>query len=191
MRVWLLMFVAAAVLAGCSSIQPVQRERVELGSGLSVLGSRVWNRFPPGSAGADAAWTQDGLPLDHVLFIAGRPDGEPMFERSRSRRSLQFRNTMTATEIAELWGTELALAEHRAIEVGVPQLAAFAGRAGFRCGYSYATADGLVFDGMAEGAVVAGRLYLIAFAGTRSHHFPAHAPAARHLIASALVAVDR
>ena len=106
---------------------------------------------------------RDGLPLDHVLFIAGRPDGEPLFERSRSRRSLQFRSNMTATEIAELWGTELALGERQQIEVGAPEPKVFAGHSGFHFGYSYATEAGLVFDGSATGAVVAGRLYLIAF----------------------------
>jgi hypothetical protein len=191
MRVWLLVLSVAVILAGCSRIQPVEREQVAIGQGLSVQGSRIWNHFPTGTLGADAAWTQDGLPLDHVLFIAGRPDGEPLFERSRSRRSLQFRSNMTATEIAELWETELALGEHRQVEVGAPEPKAFAGHPGFRFAYSYATEAGMVFDGSATGAVVAGRLYLIAFSGTRAHHYPAHWPAAQHLIRSAQVLVDR
>lgn len=191
MRVWLLVLSVAVILAGCGRIQPVEREQVVIGQGLSVQGSRVWNQFPTGTLGADAAWTQDGLPLDHVLFIAGRPDGEPLFERSRSRRSLQFRSNMTATEIAELWGTELALGERQQIEVGAPEPKVFAGHSGFHFGYSYATEAGLVFDGSATGAVVAGRLYLIAFSGTRAHHYPALWPAAQHLIRSAQVLVDR
>ena len=135
MRVWLLVLSVAVILAGCGRIQPVEREQVVIGQGLSVQGSRVWNQFPTGTLGADAAWTQDGLPLDHVLFIAGRPDGEPLFERSRSRRSLQFRSNMTATEIAELWGTELALGERQQIEVGAPEPKVFAGHSGFHFGY--------------------------------------------------------
>jgi len=43
MRVWLLVLSVAVILAGCGRIQPVEREQVVIGQGLSVQGSRVWN----------------------------------------------------------------------------------------------------------------------------------------------------
>jgi hypothetical protein len=184
------MLLLMLALAGCSGMRPVERQRVEIGQGLSVQGSALWNRFPAGVLGADAAWTQDGLPLDHVLFFAGHADGAPLFEHRRERRSLEFRSAMTATEIAELWGTELALAGYREVSVDPPQPEPFAGGAGFRFAYAYATEAGLWFDGLAAGRVVDGRLYLIAFAGSRAHHFPAYRPAALHLIHSAEIAAD-
>jgi len=40
MRVWLLVLSVAVILAGCGRIQPVEREQVVIGQGLSVQGSR-------------------------------------------------------------------------------------------------------------------------------------------------------
>ena len=177
-----------AMLAACGGIEAVRPGRVEIGGGLSVQSAPAWNRLPAETLGADQVWSQDGPALDRLLFLAGRAEGEPLLQRSRARRSLQFQAAMTPTEIAELWASELALAGYRAVEVGRLQPAAFAGRNGFRFQYAYADANGLIFDGFAIGTVVAGRLYFIAFAGTRAHHFRAYWPAAMQVIGSAQIA---
>jgi hypothetical protein len=189
-RVLVLALGLAVALAGCARIQPVQRDRVAVGGGLSVLGSAVWNRFSAGVLGADAAWTQDGLPLDRVLFFVAHGDGAPLFRHGRERRSLEFHAGMSATEIADLWASELALAGNGAVSTGAPRPEWFAGLRGFRFDYSYASPTGLVFDGFAAGVVTAKGLYLIAFAGTRAHHFPAYRAAADQLIGSAEIAAE-
>ena len=183
-----LLIVLAIGLGACAGISPVAGDRVVIAKGLSVQASPVWNRMPRGTLGAGEAWTQDGLPLDHILFLAGRDDGEPLFERSRVRKSLQFRASMTPTEIADLWASEWTLAGLQQVEVGRLKPAGFAGHPGFRFQFAYWTPEGLAFDGIAAGAVVAGRLYLIAFSGTRAHHFVAHWPAAVDVIGSAHIA---
>ncbi len=189
-RVLVLALGLAVGLTACARFQPVQRDRVAVGGGLSVMGSAVWNRFPVGVLGADAAWTQDGLPLDRVLFYVAHGDGTPLFEHGRDRRSLEYRANMTATEIADLWASELALAGNGDVRTGAPQPVRFAGLPGFRFDYSYANPSGLVFDGFVVGAATAKGLYLIAFAGTRAHHFLAYRSAAEHLIGSAEIAVE-
>ena len=174
-------------LAACARITAVDAGRVTLGSGLSVEGLPGWNRLPADAFGTDAVWTRDGPALDRLLFIAGRPDGEPLFARPRPRLSLLFRAGMTPTEVMELWSTELALAGERMVRVGGLLPTVFAGRPGFRFQYAFADRDGLLFDGYAAGAVANGRLYLIAFAGTRAHQFRAYWPAVALLINSARI----
>jgi len=182
---------AATVLiltgAACAGIGAVGTGRVDIGGGLSVEARPAWNRLPADAFGADTVWTHEGPALDLLLFMAGRGDNEPLFARSRPRRSLLFRAGMTPTEIVELWSTELALAGHRVVTVGGLLPADFAGIPGFRFQYAYADADGLLFDGYAAGTVADGRLYLIAFTGTRAHHFRAHWPAVAALINSARI----
>ncbi|MCB9928589.1 MAG: hypothetical protein H6844_04110 [Alphaproteobacteria bacterium] len=184
-------FLAVAVfllaVAGCARIAAVGPEREPVGQGLSVAGGAGWNRLPAEAFGADRAWTRDGPGLDRLLFVAGRGEGEPLLTHRRERRSLLLRATMTPSEVMELWSTELALRGGRQVTVGGLMPAAFAGRPGFRFQYAFAGADGLVFDGYAAGAMVAGRLYLIAFTATRDHGFAAHWPAVAALLRSARI----
>lgn len=174
-------------LAGCARIAAVDARRAAIGGGLSVEGLPGWNRLPAGTLGADTVWTRDGPALDRLLFVGGRRDGEPLFARSRPRLSLLFRAGMTPTEVMELWSTELALADQRLVTVGGLLPTVFAGTPGFRFQYAYADRDGLLFDGYAAGAVAEGRLYLIAFTGTRAHQFRAYWPEVAALINSARI----
>lgn len=183
----LLVVALLLALAGCARIVAVDAGRVAVGGGLSVEGLPDWNRLPVGTLGADTVWTRDGPALDRLLFVAGRPDGEPLFARSRPRLSLLFRAAMTPTEVMELWSTELALAGQRLVTVGGLLPTLFAGTPGFRFQYAYADADGLLFDGYAAGAIADERLYLIAFAGTRAHQFRAYWPEVTALVNSARI----
>ncbi len=185
-----LVLAVLAALAGCARIAAVGPGRVEIGGGLSVQAAAGWNRLPRGAFGAGAAWTRDGPGLDALLFVAGHGEGEPLFAHTRERKALLLRASMTPTEVMELWATELALADRRMVTVGSLMPAEFAGAPGFRFQYAYADADGLVFDGYAAGAMIAGRLYLIAFSGTRAHQFRAHWLAAAALIGSARIVSD-
>jgi len=175
-------------LAGCGGIAAVGPERVTVGKGFSVAGAMGWNRLPPDALGADAAWTRDGPGLDLVLFVAGRGEGEPLLHHRRERKALLLHAFSTPTEIAELWETELALRGYRAVRTSRLEPVAFAGQPGFRFRYSFADAAGLVSDGLAAGRVAEGRVYLIAFQGTRAHSFGAHLPAVRRLLASVRLA---
>lgn len=175
------------VLSGCARITAVDPGLAEIGAGLSVRGKAGWNRLPPGALGADQAWTRDGPGLDTLLFVAGRREGEPLLTHKRERKALLLRAGMTPTEVMELWGTELAQAGQRMVVTHSLMPATFAGSPGFRFRFAYANPAGLTFDDHASGSMVGERLYLIAFAGTRAHHFRAHRPAVAHLIGSARV----
>lgn len=177
-----------AVLASCARIAAVGPGRVELGAGFSVQATAGWNRLPQGAFGADEAWTRDGAGLDILLFIAGRGEGEPLFTHPRERKALLLRADMTPTEVMELWATEMALAGRHMVTVGGLMPVQFAGVPAFRFQYAYADAGGLVFDGYATGAMIGGRLYLVAFCGTRAHHFRAYWPAAAGVIGAARIA---
>lgn len=156
--------------------------------GLVVTAAGEWNRSTSDVGKRGEAWTRNGRSLDDLSFFGGIRPGESLFRTDdRKRRPLPlFEADFLPTDIAEwyrdtanivLGGSLFALGEVRP--------ATLAGHQGVHFTYRYTGGDNVERLGEARAAVIAGRLYLIAFDAPRLHCFDAGITAARAIMDSA------
>ena len=158
-------------------------------STLTVTPSIDWNRLGAKVGRNAEAWTLDGQSLNEITFYAGIGNGETLFkEVSKKNKPLpRFSAKMLAPEIVQLFESSYRVA------VGTPlfsidqvEPATFLGRQGFRFRYSFTVQDEEIRrTGEATGAVVGGKLYMIAFEAPTLHYFDRDVSAYRALVASA------
>ncbi len=134
-------------------------------------------------------WSLDGPLLNRIVFLGGVADGQPIArEANRKREPLpHFAAAMRATDIAELVERTTRITEAApdfTTEVVAP--ATFAGRPGFRLRYRYTVGE-LTRRGEARGAVIDGRLYLIAYSAPALHYFDTDLPRATAIMDSAQI----
>lgn len=171
------------LLAGCGGYGMVAPGQVSLGA-MSVEPVSAWNK-PGGKTGGRVVWTQQGIYLDRITFIDGIRDGKPLFAFGKRAEFGLFRAAMLPNEVMELTESSLAKLHNSAlVETGGLRPAPFGGAPGFRFDYHYVSAMDVPMKGLAAGAVVEGRLYLILYEAPETHYFEAGLPEAEAVIQS-------
>lgn len=180
---------AALLLCGCVAMVKTGPGNVTVKDGLTVTSDGNWNRLDLPRAGNDEIWTSDGLPLDTLIFYVGVREGEALVvpPTGSARKPPAFRAGMGPNEIVELYETSITQ-DGSAFKLDRLAPATFGGASGFRFEFTMVRkSDDVTLRGVAQGAVVKGRLYLVAFRATRAHYFAKHLPRAEALFRSALI----
>ena len=187
----------APALAACVNYALVDPGRTTVRGELSVASTIAWNKqrkimLPDDeivlSNPAVEVWTQDGTEVDQLVFYVGVEDGEPLMRGRISRDLPRFRRDMSASEVAELFEATL-VGGLGAIGLERRELkpARFAGGEGFRLRLGFTLDDEVERELVATGTVREGKLYLIAWLGTRLYHFEHYLPEFEVIAASARI----
>lgn len=185
----LVLFAAVLLLSSCFAMVRMGPGTVTVKELLTVNSDGGWNRLDLPGSGPGEVWTSDGLTLDLLTFYVGIKEGEPLAPAplGSKRKPPVFRADMLPNEIVELYeSTATQDGSTFTLERLVP--VAFGGAQGFRCEFSMTRKrDDLSLRGLAHGAVVKGRLYLITFRAPRIHYFTKHLPRVEATVRSALI----
>jgi hypothetical protein len=187
---------AALLLASCFAMVKVGPGPVAIGDGFSVKLDSAWNRFEAAGTtvfaapGATEVWTAEGMTLDVLAFYIGIREGETLgraLQAGSGRKLPTFRAKMTPHEIVELY-ENLVTQDGSAFRLGRLAPARFGGVEGFRFEHSLTRKrDSLPLEGVGYGAVVNGRLYLIAYSAPKTHYFAKLLPRVEAVAASASI----
>jgi hypothetical protein len=185
---------ALAALVGCAQIVKVEPGQVTIKETLKLTTTSAWNRFelqfPLSVApGASEVWTQDGITLDALAFFVGVAQGQTLGSAlpGTGKKLPLFRSTMTPGEIVELY-EQMVTQDGSAFVVKRVAPGRFGGQSGFRFEHTITRkSDNVLLKGVAQGAVVKDKLYLVAFTAPAIYYFDRHAPQVEPLLASALI----
>ncbi|RMF65926.1 MAG: hypothetical protein D6740_13585 [Alphaproteobacteria bacterium] len=168
------------LLAGCGGDIGLVRPRQQLVAGsFQVTPTRAWNSLKPkGFYGRKrvALWTEDGESLDFVAWIAGMYSGSVLFQLPhkliKKREVPVFRSSMLIPEVAEFIKASYA----RALGVTVFDILSlkprdFGGHPGFVMEFRTVLHDEVPRRGLAAGAIVDGRLYLMLYQAAELHYY--------------------
>ena len=167
---WIGLIVILAALGGCAQYNLVTTERHNLG-GFSVEPQIEWSSIDQGKI---TIWTVNGSGLEAIYFADGIADGDPFFDRrfGESEKELPlFHSPMTANEAMEFVVDTLITSgagEVYAVELRPKK---FGAHAGFRFDLEYLGATGLEGSGMAFGAIIEDKLYLMLYLAAAEHYF--------------------
>jgi len=132
-------------------------------------------------------WTVDGQTLDAIMFVAGIPDGEPIMRVAavKSEELPRFRSAMTPNDIMDLFEATFQRSSKTAV-VSTRNLrpVKLGDVDGFRFELSFSPKDDVDRDLSAVGAVRGGKLYIIAYHGTRLYHFNKYLPEFERILGS-------
>lgn len=172
-------------LIGCTQFALVEAQRRTIGNAYSVEAQMQWNRLQEGSV---ELWTADGPGLESLRFYAGLKEGDRLFKprpgTSDAETLPKYRPGMAATEIMEFVVDSLTRTGASQVAGLDLRPAAFGSAEGFRFEFSFDSATGLHYRGMAIGAVVEEKLHLIVYSGTEIHYFPKYRDAVERIFAS-------
>ena len=159
------------LLSACAQITLVEPKRHKIGEAFSVEAQIAWSRLP---AGKSEVWTVDGTRLQAIRFYKGIEDEEALFETRGDLKLPVFRADMTANDIMEFVVDSYSRLGASQVEARGLRPDDFGEAPGFRFEFGFLDPDGLEAEGMASGAVIEERLYLILYTGSRAHYFPKH-----------------
>jgi hypothetical protein len=185
---------ALVALAGCAQIVKVEPGQVTIKEALTLTTTSAWNRFelqfPLSVApGASEVWTQDGITLDALAFFVGIEQGKTLGAAipGAGKKLPQFRSTMTPGEIVELY-EQMVTQDGSTFALKRVAPGRFGGQPGFRFEHTITRkSDNVLLKGVAQGAVVKDKLYLVAFTAPAIYYFDRHAPQVEPLLASAQI----
>lgn len=158
------------LLGGCVQYTLVTLERRDLG-GFSVEPQIEWSTLE--RRGIEI-WTVNGTGLEAIYFAAGIEDGEPFFEQrfGEDEKELPlFHDDMTAFEAMEFIIDTLSISGAGEVRAMALRPSPFGAHPGFRFDLDYLDAGGLEERGMALGAVIDGKLYLMLYLAPAEHYF--------------------
>jgi hypothetical protein len=185
--------VGLTVVAGCAIAQDSPK-KISMG-GLTYFVDVNYTRLSAVAGGslapgAHAIYSVDGVFLDLVTIISGAPDGKPL-DRLRDQKldgsSTPFKASMSPDEVAGLY--EEMLVRNRSItsfQRSASTPITFAGAPGFTYGFSMKRSD-LEIKGLAYGAVVKERLYLVTYTAPAMYIFDKNLPAAQEMVRTAVI----
>jgi hypothetical protein len=187
-----LLAATAVIVSSCAvyTLAPAQTRQV-IANNFSVQPSKAWNVNSRANEPNLRAWTMDGPMLNTLGFIPGLESGASMLKTPSGKEPMPvFRSSMGAPEVAELFEATLIRASEKGAMVKVTNVrpSPFAGKPGFRFDFTYVNqADDVDRRGIAAGAIVSGKLYLIFFHGARIHYFPSNVEEVEAIIRSAQI----
>ena len=140
---------------------------------LTVTPDRAWNKA--GRLGRlSEAWTLDGLSINELTFYGGIVDGKTLFrEVNKTTAPLpRFSKTMLAPDVVTLFESSYRVALGTSLmKVETVEPAPFAGAPGFKFTYSFAVQDDVKRKGVARGAIIGDKLYMITYEAPKIHYF--------------------
>ena len=186
--------VALVALGGCAQqLVKVEPGQVTVRDAITVKADIPWNRFqlqfPLSVApGASEVWTQDGITLDALAFFVGIENGKTLGAAISTNKKLpQFRSAMTPGEIVELY-EQMVTQDGSAFALQRVAPGRFGGQPGFQFAFTITRrSDGVLLKGMAQGAVVKDKLYLVAFTAPAMYYYERHLRDVAPLVASAQI----
>lgn len=197
MRPSLLLALAFIALSACVNYGLVSPGRTTVRSALSVEPGIAWNKrrevmliedeIVPDNPAVEV-WTQDGTGVDQLVFYAGVEDGQALMRGRIGRAMPRFHKDMSGLEVAELFQAALVAGlEASEVELKELQPTDFAGAAGFRFRIGFLLDDEVEREATAIGTVSGGKLYMIAWVGTRLFHHDHYLPEFEKIAASAQI----
>ncbi len=175
-KVWLGLALAALVAApvyAAGRLKTAGVPTVVAKSTLTVTPDRAWNKGGrPGRL--SEAWTLDGLSINELTFYGGILDGKTLFrEADKVNAPLpKFNKTMLAPDIATLLESSYRVALGTSLmQIESIEPSTLAGSPGFKFTYSFAVQDEVKRRGVARGAIIGDKLYLITYEAPRIHYF--------------------
>jgi hypothetical protein len=182
---------ALVALAGCAQMVKVEPGQVTVKETLKLTTTSAWNRFellfPLSVApGASEVWTQDGITLDALAFFVGIERGKTLGSAipGTNKKLPQFRSTMTPGEIVELY-EQMVTQDGSAFALKRVAPGRFGGQPGFRFEHTITRkSDNVLLKGVAQGAVVKDKLYLVVFTAPAIHYYDRHVAQVEPLLAS-------
>jgi uncharacterized protein YceK len=165
----LLLSLAVVVLVqGCAVVSKVEPGTATVGERMTVPADTAWNQLGAqhsGSAASAAVWTQEGLPIDQVVYFVGVKDGATLgqAQTSKEQRPIVFKSSMQAHEAVALFealytrdGSLFALDKLQPVD--------FLGQKGWRADYTVTRkSDEVKLKGTIWGVVHNGELHAIRF----------------------------
>lgn len=183
------------LVPACAPYPLVPANSAQAPQGIAVAPAIAFNRvsaFNPAVKVPERVeiWTSDGEVLDQLVFFGGVADGAPLVklpETTAPREPLPpFRSSMEAGDVMELFAASLVrLGRTPTVETTALRPATFLGGPGFRFDFTYTGKDDIDRRGTAIGTVRDGKLWMIAFEGTRLLHYGRLLPEAERIFATA------
>lgn len=190
----LVCFIFVLLLSACASTVRIGGEQV-VRERLSLTVDDAWNmvKIPGGEQPYDA-WTQEGLPLDHLRFWAGIADGQPLMKplpkapgAIEAPRVPTFKRGMQPEQLVKLFET-LYSADGSLVSFSKMEPAVFAGVKGVRFEFSVINKTNEVNSkGVGWVAVQDELLFASTFLAPRLHFFNRLYPRAEAVIRTARI----
>lgn len=185
-RAALVLTAFAGLLAGCAHYTLLE-PRPRAVADLYTVDPQI--RWSASTNGKTEIWTVDGSGLEAVQFLNGVADGEPLIQATAgsaasSQKRMTFRKTMTPSELVELLVDELTSKGAQHVTVTDLRPHQFGSAPGFRCELAFTSKGGLAKQGLAAGAIIKDRLYLVLYTGAKLHYYEAHRDDAEKIIQS-------
>lgn len=192
---WLAAVVMAAALPGQAhagfKVMPQGIPTPVAKSGLTVTPGIDWNRLGARPGRNAESWTLDGLSLNDVTFYGGIANDTTLFRDTKKKTDPlpRFSSTMLVPDIAQLFESSYRVSMGTSLMViDTIEPATFAGKPGFHFTYNFVVqGEEVRRKGIADGAVIDGRLYMITYEAPAIHYFDAGLESARTLAASARI----
>ena len=182
------MVLVPLLLGGCNTYTLVEKERIKVSDAFTVDPQINWSRLREGHI---ELWTVDGHYLQALRFLDGVGDGQSLLETfvGQNPEMPPFRKDMRATEVQELVVDTLTKMGGGNVESSTLDPINFGSEPGFRFELSFLTEDGLEMDGLAAGAVIDEKLYLILYTGARQFYFQKYHSHVERVIGSVQTAI--
>ena len=185
----------AGALAACATYTQVDPGRVAVKGTLTVQAGTAWSKVNRATSdsvlfadsGEDETWTIDGEPLESLMFFAGIRDGQPLMTLPSEMGPLAaFNAKMSPNDVMDLFEAMLTKVTGAAVAQSRNLRPAQLGNMpGFRFEVEYTMKDDVDRTLSATAAIKDGKLYLIAFQGTRLYHYKKYLPEFERIVASA------
>jgi hypothetical protein len=177
-------------LASCARYTLVEPSATTVEGAIDVRPTLAWSRIAnpmPQDIGASEMWTIEGERLHSLMFVTGVADGDTLLSPAQGKDKLpKYRTGMPLEEIASLFeatlttATQSSLFQFKSIEP-----ATVLGQPGIRMEFSLTGQDQLDREGLAVATVKDGKLYLIAYQGSRLLHYGKYLPEVQGILESA------
>ena len=179
---------ASQAVAGWEVVAPATSTTVAKSS-LAVTAGEEWNRTSMRPIKKSELWTLDGFGLNELYFVSGLITGEPLYrEADKKNKPLpKVGKNLQLTDIPDF----LESSQRIALNTSVFQLTGtepvkFLSTDGVKFTYEYAVqGNPMRYKGVANAALVGGKLYLISFTAPGIHFYDRDAPKAQAIMASA------
>jgi hypothetical protein len=158
-------------------------------STMAITPAEAWNRSSYRASKKGETWTLDGTGLNEVYFVAGLLPGEALYKDHNKKNNplpLMGKN-LQLTDIPEFYESSQRVAYNTSVYTvtGIEPVK-FLGRDGVRFTYTFAVqGNPLQYKGIAQAAMIDGKLYLISFNAPELTYFDRDKAKAETIFASA------